>query len=66
MERGEQPDLDRRAEIRSALIKSRPPDLGRTPKIQQPIAGRGRGGVAQPRDEVSSETRGRPRRAPGA
>jgi hypothetical protein len=45
-ERGERPDLDRRAKIRSALIKSRPPDLGRTPEIQQAIAGHGRGGAA--------------------
>jgi hypothetical protein len=26
-------DLDRRAAIRSALVKSKPPDLGRTPEI---------------------------------
>jgi hypothetical protein len=32
-ERGERPDLDRRAAIRSALMKPKPPDLGWMPKI---------------------------------
>jgi hypothetical protein len=57
-ERGERLDLDQRAEIRSALIKSKPQDLGRTPEIQQPIAGHGRGGATRPCDEVLPETRG--------
>jgi hypothetical protein len=56
--RGEQSDLDWRAEVRSALIKSKPPDLGRTPKIQRLVAGRRCGGAARSRSEVSPETRG--------
>jgi hypothetical protein len=56
-ESGERSDLDRRAEIRSALIKSKPPDLRRTPEIQQPVAGHERGGAAQSRGEFSPETR---------
>jgi hypothetical protein len=51
-------DLDRRAEVRSALIKSKPPDLGRTPEIQRLVAERGRGGAARSRGEVSPEMRG--------
>jgi hypothetical protein len=31
--RGGRLDLERRAAIRSALVKSKPPDLGRTPEI---------------------------------
>jgi hypothetical protein len=57
-ERGEQSDLDRRAEVRSALIKSKPPNLGRTPEIQRLVAGRGRGGATRSRGGVSPETRG--------
>jgi hypothetical protein len=57
-EGGERSDLDRRAEIRSALIKSKPQDLGRTPEIQQPMAGHERGGAARSRGEGSPETRG--------
>jgi hypothetical protein len=59
---GERSDLDRAIGIRSGLVKSRPPDLGRTPEIQQPVIGHGCGGAARPRDEVSPETRGWPRR----
>jgi hypothetical protein len=40
-ERGERSDLDWRAEIRSALIKSKPPDLRQTPEIQRLATGRG-------------------------
>jgi hypothetical protein len=57
-ESGERLDLNRRAEIKSSLIKSRSPDLGRMLEIQQPIAGHGRGGAARPRGEVLPETRG--------
>jgi hypothetical protein len=57
-ESGERSDLDRRAEIRYALIKSKPPDLGQTPDIQQPAVGPERGGAARSRGEGSLETRG--------
>jgi hypothetical protein len=60
-EREEWSDLDRRAEIRSALIKPKPSDLGRTPEIQQPGTGHERGGAARSRGKGSPETRGRPR-----
>jgi hypothetical protein len=46
-ESGEQSDLDRRAEIRSAPIKSKSLDLGRTPEIQQPVVGHERGGATR-------------------
>jgi hypothetical protein len=55
---GERSDLDRRAEIRSALIKSKSPNLGRTPKIQQPLVGPEHSGAARSRDEGSLEMRG--------
>jgi hypothetical protein len=55
---GERSDLDRTAEIRLALIKSKPPDLGRTPEIQQPVAGHESGGAARSRGEGSPRTRG--------
>jgi hypothetical protein len=55
---GERTDLDRRAEIRSALIKSKSPDLGQMPEIQQPVAGHERGGAARSCGEGSSGTRG--------
>jgi hypothetical protein len=35
-EREERPNIDRRAGIRSVQLKSKPPDLGRTPEIQRP------------------------------
>jgi hypothetical protein len=44
----EQLDLHQTVEIRSVLIKSRPPDLGRTPEIQQPVTGHGCSGAARP------------------
>jgi hypothetical protein len=46
------------AEVRSALIKSKLPDLGRTPEFQRLVAECGRGGAAQSRGEVSPEMRG--------
>jgi hypothetical protein len=54
----ERSDLDRRAKIRFALIKSKLLDLRRTPEIQQPATGHGCGGTARSRGEVSPETRG--------
>jgi hypothetical protein len=51
-------DLDRRAEIRSALIKPKPLDLGWTLEIQQLGTGRERGGAARSRGKGSPETRG--------
>jgi hypothetical protein len=57
-ERGEQSDLDQKAEIRSALIKSKLLDLGRTPEIQRLATGRGCGGAGRSRGEGSLETRG--------
>jgi hypothetical protein len=57
-ESGERSNLDRRTENRSALIKSKPPDLGRTLEIQQPGAGPERGGAARSHGEGSPETRG--------
>jgi hypothetical protein len=55
---GERLDLDRRAEVRSALIKPKPSDLGRTLEIQQPGARHERSGVARSCSEGSPETRG--------
>jgi hypothetical protein len=57
-ERGDRSDLDRRAKIRSALIKPKPSDLGRTSEIQQLGTGHERGGAARSRGEGSPETRG--------
>jgi hypothetical protein len=57
-ERRERPDPDRRAEIRSALIKPKPLDLRRMPGIQRPGVGHERGGAARSRSEGSPETRG--------
>jgi hypothetical protein len=57
-EREERSDLDRRAEIRSVLLKSKPPDLGCTPEIQRLAAGRGCGGAARSCGEGSPKTRG--------
>jgi hypothetical protein len=54
----ERSDLDRRAEIRSGVIKSRPLDLRRTPEIQRLATGHGCGSTAGSRGEVSPETRG--------
>jgi hypothetical protein len=58
VERGERSDLDRKAEIRSALIKPKSSDLGQTPEIQQPGTGHELGGAARSRDEGSSKTKG--------
>jgi hypothetical protein len=44
--------------IRSALIKSKPPDLERTLEIQQLVVGHDCGGITRSRGEVSPETRG--------
>jgi hypothetical protein len=54
----ERSDLDRRAEIRSARIKSKSHDLERMSEIQQPVAKHERGGAARSHGEVSPETRG--------
>jgi hypothetical protein len=56
--RGEQSNLDRRSEIRSTLIKSKPPDLERTPEIERLAVRPERGGAARSRGESSPETRG--------
>jgi hypothetical protein len=60
--REERSTLDQRAEIRSALIKPKPLDLGRTPGIQRSGARQERGGTARSRGEGSPEMRGRPQR----
>jgi hypothetical protein len=57
-ERVENSDLDRAAGIRSGLIKSRPPNLRRTPEMQRSATSHGYGGAARSRGEVSPETRG--------
>jgi hypothetical protein len=54
----ERSDLDWRAQTRSAPIKSKPPDLRRTPEIQQPVARHECGGAARSRRRRG----GRPRR----
>jgi hypothetical protein len=61
-EREGRSDLDQRAGIRSVRLKSKPPDLGRTPEIQRPGAGPERDGATWSRGEGSPETRGQTRR----
>jgi hypothetical protein len=50
----------------STLLKSKPPNLGRTPEIQRPGAGHERGGAAWSRGEGSPETKGTASGALGA